>query len=859
MSFSNISFAINCGNRTSEEVEVKWCYVLKHYYHNYNCESHYEGADLLSYKCDAERWTVDLRDAPLEEGQYIASIWANAFSWTNVTKVILPSTVEYIWDGAFCNAKKVWTGCWNWIIESWEECDDWDDNWYTKCNLNCMMINLPSCGNLVADPWETCGNCPEDIYCGKSIDWLGNVDAWEPELFLKWQISAAAPFIDNSNFVVVDFPDWMNDEFYIEDLDYACAKLQEYTITFMTEDKIVLWTWETFNQHIEPLGIPQAPQKEWFIWTWYLWDEIFDVNSQITGNITLVYKYEKWWIEYDEENWWIKVSLWDKEIIIKDKNQGSKKSLNEVDTWDFTDLIDVVWTYYLWWNNTWLNLKENLDDNGLVNLDEVILPEWFDHGYLWLEWWDDWTMWSNDTPCNVDSWEYLPSPDEWKNLMQIRWKINWHELFYYKWMYSFEDLSVLYPDLGKGGKSLNVFISAGPSAGGESSQALPGISSSNAIEKFLEDLYIWIIPPLYVGNWWIDFRPPSILFPASLSNWKIWYFTINWVLVYDESNLYWSENESATPVRCFVKPQFEVSFEVNGWTDVVTQKIFSWDNAVEPEVQKENSEFLWWFKEDGTKFYFTTPITSDITLYAKWQEKKSNSSYSGWGGWKSSSSNTAKTEDKVHNSADDKVTSKSEEKVKNNQIDIVNSKTQIEKKSDELSQKAVYHPDNTLTEEEQAYDFAHTYGITTKTSVESAKMDNSLTRIQMAKMLSQYAVNVLGKEPDVSKWVTRFSDVTNKMNKDYDNWVNLAYQLWIMWQNMKDNKFRPNDEVTRAEFVTALSRMLYNTSDWEYKSTPKYYIHHMQKLKSEWIITNDNPKMKEKRWYVMLMLLRSVK
>ncbi|MBR7036364.1 S-layer homology domain-containing protein [bacterium] len=26
---------------------------------------------------------------------------------------------------------------------------------------------------------------------------------------------------------------------------------------------------------------------------------------------------------------------------------------------------------------------------------------------------------------------------------------------------------------------------------------------------------------------------------------------------------------------------------------------------------------------------------------------------------------------------------------------------------------------------------------------------------------------------------------------------------------MKNNKFRPNDEVTRAEFATALSRMLY--------------------------------------------------
>ena len=129
----------------------------------------------------------------------------------------------------------------------------------------------------------------------------------------------------------------------------------------------------------------------------------------------------------------------------------------------------------------------------------------------------------------------------------------------------------------------------------------------------------------------------------------------------------------------------------------------------------------------------------------------------------------------------------------------------------------------------------------------------------MAKMLSQYAVNVLWKEPDVSKWVIRFNDVTDKLNQNYDNAVILSYQLWIMWQNMKDNKFRPNDEVSRAEFVTALSRLLYSTSDWEYKSTWKYYINHMEKLKKEWIITKYDPKMKEKRWYVMLMLMRSVK
>jgi hypothetical protein len=138
-------------------------------------------------------------------------------------------------------------------------------------------------------------------------------------------------------------------------------------------------------------------------------------------------------------------------------------------------------------------------------------------------------------------------------------------------------------------------------------------------------------------------------------------------------------------------------------------------------------------------------------------------------------------------------------------------------------------------------------------------MNGKLTRIAMAKMLSQYAINVLWKEPDVSKWVVEFNDVTSKKDEDYDNGVTLAYQLGIMWQNMPWNNFRPNDEVSRAEFATALSRLLYSTSDGEYKSTSKYYIHHMEKLVNEWIITNDNPNMKELRWYVMIMLMRSAK
>ena len=59
---------------------------------------------------------------------------------------------------------------------------------------------------------------------------------------------------------------------------------------------------------------------------------------------------------------------------------------------------------------------------------------------------------------------------------------------------------------------------------------------------------------------------------------------------------------------------------------------------------------------------------------------------------------------------------------------------------------------------------------------------------------------------------------------------------------MPDNKFRPFDYVTRAEFATALSRMLFSTPDGD-----PYYVTHLAKLKEEKIITNDNPDLQELR------------
>ena len=155
-----------------------------------------------------------------------------------------------------------------------------------------------------------------------------------------------------------------------------------------------------------------------------------------------------------------------------------------------------------------------------------------------------------------------------------------------------------------------------------------------------------------------------------------------------------------------------------------------------------------------------------------------------------------------------------------------------------------------------AYERAHQNWITTMDTVEKADLNGNLTRIAMAKMLSKYAINVLWKTPDETR-TNKFNDVDEKLDAEYDDGVSLAYQLWIMWINMPNNNFRPFDLVSRAEFVTALSRMRYGTPDGEYAGTAEYYKNHMEILSNEWIVSLLDPEMKELRWYVMVMLMRS--
>ncbi len=310
--------------------------------------------------------------------------------------------------------------------------------------------------------------------------------------------------------------------------------------------------------------------------------------------------------------------------------------------------------------------------------------------------------------------------------------------------------------------------------------------------------------------------------------------------------------------------------KVNNSTKYTTDKIYlPWYNnypAAPSPIADNGWKFAQW--SPAYKVWEMIPLSgAELEYTAQWNSNWWWSSSSGWwGGWGwSTKPDTPKEEQKpVETPKETLQKEDQQESSLETQDDEQNTKDsqQMDQTSDKSSEwqdnRGIKSSGNSYTkEQEEAYEFARSNWITTKSTIQEANMNGNLTRIQMAKMLSQYAINVLWKEPDTSKEV-KFNDVTAKRDADYDNWVTLAYQLWIMWQNMKNNKFRPNDEVTRWEFVTALSRLLYNTSDGEYKSTSKYYTHHIDKLEKEWIITKPDPKMKERRWYVMIMLKRSV-
>ena len=361
----------------------------------------------------------------------------------------------------------------------------------------------------------------------------------------------------------------------------------------------------------------------------------------------------------------------------------------------------------------------------------------------------------------------------------------------------------------------------------------------------------------------LSYSNPTVGAPTQIWYLWTWWYTNTGLSIPYVVWLPWSMDSTDAYAK-WVLTSYTITFEDS--SEENEKIVISWLYLSDTSSIKYPKWTKEWYKIVWDKEIPATMPAENMIIKASWEKNWSSGWWGGGWGW-TTKPDTPKEEEKPADTSeqvpqnDNSVSSWANVKTPENdtQMDSQSSEQSSAEQPEWQGNGRSNTSDNSYTnEQKEAYEFAKENGITTKDTIQSAQMNGKLTRIAMAKMLSQYAINVLWQTPDTSKTI-KFKDVTSKKDADYDNGVTLAYQLGIMWQNMPNNNFRPNDEVTRAEFATALSRMAYGTSDWEYKATSKYYIHHMEKLVKEWIITKDDPNMKELRWYVMIMLMRSAK
>ena len=155
-------------------------------------------------------------------------------------------------------------------------------------------------------------------------------------------------------------------------------------------------------------------------------------------------------------------------------------------------------------------------------------------------------------------------------------------------------------------------------------------------------------------------------------------------------------------------------------------------------------------------------------------------------------------------------------------------------------------------EEQEAYEWAYQYGITTQPTIEAANLDGNITRQAFAKMVVNYLEKVVLLEESTSNSCS-FPD-ESKITNDLIPYAKKTCSYGIMWKDW--TKFNPTQPLDKAQLWTVLSRILW----WdEYNNTWKwYYIYHLNALKFNWIMDNiDNPtEWYVRRWDVLVMLKR---
>ncbi len=162
------------------------------------------------------------------------------------------------------------------------------------------------------------------------------------------------------------------------------------------------------------------------------------------------------------------------------------------------------------------------------------------------------------------------------------------------------------------------------------------------------------------------------------------------------------------------------------------------------------------------------------------------------------------------------------------------------------------------SEYQAAYDFAYQYKITTQICDET-NMDTVLIRAHAAKMMSNYAMNVLDREPDTKKKC--LLEDTDRQSEEIQQYMITACQLGLMGLESDGitpaTSFNPTTALNKAQLATVLSRMMYGPM--HDNNEEGFWVGHVAALQEAGIITITTDLFDPlKRAYAMIMLMRTV-
>lgn len=163
----------------------------------------------------------------------------------------------------------------------------------------------------------------------------------------------------------------------------------------------------------------------------------------------------------------------------------------------------------------------------------------------------------------------------------------------------------------------------------------------------------------------------------------------------------------------------------------------------------------------------------------------------------------------------------------------------------------------------EAYIWACQRWIIKSQTITWAKLWEFLNRAEMAKITTVFEMLELWSQPNRNKDCSAFADSMSWYNQEMKNYMITSCQLERMWIHTADYTpipdFMPRKFVSRAEFGTILSRILWWDKYEAEKNSRYYYVDHLNKLKAAWILTDINPNLVERRSYAILMIYRAAK